>query len=122
MVCSVQDPKPSWQSTVIALAFIMLVGGIFLAVYEKDGIDAALKAWGAIGLVVGVVVGAVPTYFFGRASAAAVEQKLQDATKQASEERQRRDKSAEKAQLVLGLADPVVVERARDARPDLFGP
>jgi hypothetical protein len=118
----VQDIKPSWQSTVIALALITLVGGIFIVVYEKDGIDAGLKAWGAIGTLVGVVAGAVPTYFFGRVSAAAAQEQLQSAVKQATHERQRRDTAEDKASVVLGLAEPSLLESARSARPDLFGP
>jgi hypothetical protein len=116
-----QSTNPSWQSTVIALAFIALVGGIFIVVYEKDGIDTALKAWGAIGTLVGVVVGAVPTYFFGRTSSAATAQQLTEARRQAQQERQRRDRSEAKAQALLEVTDQDTIQAARQLRPDLFG-
>lgn len=60
---------PTWQSTLIALALILLVGGIFVAVFEKSGVEDALKVWAALGTVVGVVAGAVPAYFFGKQGA-----------------------------------------------------
>ena len=58
---------PSWPSTVIGLGFIALVGAIFLGVFYKSGMDPALKAWGAIGTLAGILTGAIPTYFFARA-------------------------------------------------------
>ncbi len=48
----------------MAVAFLGFIAAIFLAVYYRDGIDAALKAWSAVGTVAGVVTGAIPSYFF----------------------------------------------------------
>jgi len=58
------DNQPSWPSAVVALGFLALVGVVFISIYQRGGIDDALKAWGAVGTVVGVIVGAIPTYFF----------------------------------------------------------
>jgi uncharacterized membrane-anchored protein YhcB (DUF1043 family) len=40
------------------------VGAVFITVYQKGGIDDGLKAWGAVGTVVGVLIGSIPAYFF----------------------------------------------------------
>jgi hypothetical protein len=78
----VQDPNPlegltmgtqgpSWPAALVALGFLAFVGAIFVVVYGKDGIDGAIKAWALIGTVVGVLTGAIPSYFFHQAAAAA---------------------------------------------------
>jgi hypothetical protein len=55
----------SWQPLVVALAFIILVGLIFVFTMERmDSTDDFLKVWAALGPIVGVVTGLIPTYFF----------------------------------------------------------
>jgi hypothetical protein len=112
--------KPSWQSTIIALAFIALVGGIFIAVYERDGTDAALKVWGALGTLVGVVVGAVPTYFFGQTAVAAHAQDARTAKESLADATTARDAAERQAKALLAVADPQVVANARQLAPDMF--
>jgi len=56
----------SWPAAVVALGFLAFVAAVFLTVYSKSGIDDALKAWGAIGPIIAVVVGAIPSYFFAQ--------------------------------------------------------
>jgi len=59
--------KPSWQATVIALAFLGFVGfALWLAAYHNF-----TTIWTAVGPIVGVVVGAIPSYFFKQQSDAA---------------------------------------------------
>jgi hypothetical protein len=55
---------PGWPTAAVALGFLAFVGVIFYAVYTKDGMDGATKAWALIGPVVGIVIGAIPSYFF----------------------------------------------------------
>jgi hypothetical protein len=130
---------PSWPSTVIGLGFMALIGAIFLSVFYKSGIDPALKAWGAIGTLAGVVTGAIPTYFFGQARAKDVKDataQAQDAVKAAAEqsrgisqqaqqmleaERALRSLAEQRAELLQNLADPAVVQQARARKPELFG-
>jgi hypothetical protein len=111
---------PSWQSTVIAVALIALVGAIFIVVYLGDGVEAALKAWAAVGTLIGVLTGAVPTYFFGQQQAAQAQQHANQARQEAAEERERRNNAEDKAALVLGYAPESAVEKAQEVRPDLF--
>ena len=33
-----------WPAAIVAIAFLIFVGGIFLVVFSREGIDAALKA------------------------------------------------------------------------------
>jgi hypothetical protein len=55
----------NWQPLVIALAFIVLVGAIFIFTMQRmNSTDDFLKIWAAVGPIVGVVTGLIPTYFF----------------------------------------------------------
>jgi hypothetical protein len=67
---------PGWPSAAVALGFLASITIIFVTVYQRDGIDAAIKAWGLVGTLVGVVIGAIPAYFFHQ-----VAQKAEDDAK-----------------------------------------
>lgn len=82
----------------VAVAFIAFVAAIFLVVYEHGGIDAALKAWGAIGTIVGVVTGAIPSFFFHQAATTAQQTALT---------------AQRNASALLAAADQATVDRAR---------
>lgn len=114
------NTKQTWPSTVIASLIIALAGAIFLVVYLKGGIDDALKAWAAIGTIGGVITGVIPAYFFGQQRAASAEEAAQTAQTQLAEERGRRDKAEERAQLILGHADPTLVQTLSTTHPELF--
>jgi hypothetical protein len=64
---------------------------IFVTVYQRDGIDAAIKAWGLVGTLVGVVIGAIPAYFF----------------------RQAAEKAQDDAKKLMQAADENTIQRAR---------
>lgn len=65
--------KSQAPAIVIALAFIFLVGFAFwVTMREMDTPDDFLKVWAAVGPIVGVITGLIPTYFFsGQAQSAA---------------------------------------------------
>jgi hypothetical protein len=96
---------PAWQSTLVAVAFIALVAAIFLSVFFHAGIDSALKAWAAIGTLVGVLTGAIPTYFFGQASVRA--------------ERQERQRTESRLRSLMGEAPPDFVREFQERHPEI---
>ena len=51
---------------VIGLALIVLVGAIVIAAIQKYDADSVLKILGAIGTLIGFIVGGMGTYFFTR--------------------------------------------------------
>lgn len=113
------DTQPSWQSTLVGIAFIAAVTGIFIVVVAKDGIDSGLKAWAAIGTLAGVVTGIVPTYFFGRSATATAQQSAAAAHQALGVERQQRSEAEQKVNTLLSL-DPSLLTQAQQQRPDLF--
>lgn len=139
------ETSPSWQSTLIAIALMALVGGIFIVVFEKEGTGEALKVWGALGTIIGVLVGAVPAYFFGQKAATVAAQGSKEALDQAhddskklhsalelaqdaaskardkQEEAEQRTRAAEsKARTVLAVADEETVGKALSLNNDLL--
>lgn len=66
-----RNASSEWPAAVVAVAFLAFIAALFLVVYHRDGVDAALKVWAAIGTAVGVITGAIPSYFFHRTAQAA---------------------------------------------------
>jgi len=78
-----QQNGSKWPAAVVAVAFLAFLAAVFLVVFYRDGIDGALKVWAALGTVVGVITGAIPSYFFHRAAQSA--QRDADALKMAAD-------------------------------------
>jgi hypothetical protein len=97
--------KSSKQATVVAVSYVLLIGVIAVVALHEYKVDDFLKVWAVLGTLIGVLTGAIPSYFFAVSA---------DRAKQAQ------DKSDEQARTVLGLADAKVLEKAKDLRPDLF--
>ena len=93
------------QSTLVAVCLIILVGAITLAALDAYAVDDFLKVWAVIGTLVGVITGAVPSFFFSVA---------------ASKAQAERSQAEAKVQTVLGVSSPEVVSKAAELRPDLF--
>jgi hypothetical protein len=90
--------QPSWQSTLIALAVIALVGVMFWRITSGIDADSFAKAWAGVGTIVGVITGAIPSYFF-RAQA---------------------EKATRRAEAMAAEASPDIVEAARRKYPGVF--
>ena len=85
---------PSWPSALVAVAIIALVGVMFWRAVDAD----FATIWAGVGTVVGVVTGAIPSYFF----------------------QQQAQKARERAEAISAAAPPEVVAAARAAAPDAF--
>jgi hypothetical protein len=93
------------QATVVAVGFIVLIGAITITALEVYEVDAFLKVWAVVGTLVGVVTGAIPSFFFAVSSGKAQAE---------------RGKAEEKVQTVLGLSPTTALGQAAEMRPDLF--
>jgi hypothetical protein len=112
--------SPSWQSVVIAVAIIALVGLFFaVGVTQTDDTDDFLKIWGAVGTIVGIVAGAIPSYFFKTQADHAAAQADQ-ATTQADQATEAANRHAERVQALAGAADPETVKDAVAMAPEAF--
>lgn len=85
--------QQSWQSTVIALGFIAFAG---FALWVAANHDFS-TIWAGIGTIVGVLTGAIPSYFF----------------------KQQSDKATAKASALAGITGPVEYRALMDKHPEL---
>lgn len=85
---------PSWPSAVVAVTLIALVGVMFWRAVDAD----FATIWAGVGTVVGVITGAIPSYFF----------------------QQQAQKAHKRAEAIAAEAAPEVVAAARAAAPEAF--
>jgi len=65
-------PKDEMPAVVIAVTFIALLAFLFwVTMRQMNTADDFLKVWAAVGPIVGVVTGLIPTYFFRGAAKSA---------------------------------------------------
>jgi len=93
------------QATVVAALYLLLVGVIALVALNEYAIDDFLKVWAVLGTLIGVLTGAVPSYFFAISAGDAKEEQK---------------KAEARAQTILGVADSDTLKKAQELRPDLF--
>jgi hypothetical protein len=92
--------QQSWQSTVIGLGFIAFAG--FALWVAADHNFSAI--WAGVGTIIGVVTGAIPSYFF--------KQQSDKATAKS-------DKATAKVTALAGIADPAAYRTLMDDHPEL---
>lgn len=68
-----------WPSAVVAVALIALIGAVMVVAIWRYPLAEALKVWGALGTILGVVVGVMTTYFFTHRTIATLENRLANA-------------------------------------------
>ena len=97
-------PSPK-QATVVAVGYVLLVGVIAVVALDNYSVDDFLKVWAVLGTLIGVLTGAVPSYFFALSASGA---------------RAAQEQADQRSQVILGAADPKVIEKAKELHPDLF--
>ncbi len=65
-----------WGSVVVAVALILMVAGIMIVALVRFSVDGALKMWGGLGTIVGLMTGVMGTYFFTQRVQAEKEQRI----------------------------------------------
>lgn len=93
------------QATVVAVLYLLLVGVIAVVALHEYSIDDFLKVWAVLGTLIGVLTGAVPSYFFALSAGNASEAQA---------------RAEAKAQTILGVSDSDTLKKAKELRPDLF--
>lgn len=113
---SVWGPGP----TIVAVGILALVGTIAVsAIFRYDTVDDALKFWSALSGLIGVVTGALVTYFFTRETVQAAQQAataLQDTTQQAQQQATQAQQQANQAQQQAAQAQQQAAEQTRAAQ------
>jgi len=82
------DKQVAWPSAVVATALLLVIGAVTVAAIAKYPVDDALKVWTALTAIVGVITGAVVSYFFTRSTVQQALEQTQKAHAQANSIRQ----------------------------------
>jgi hypothetical protein len=94
-----EDGAITWPSAFVAATIVLLVAGVTITAILRYPVEEALKVWGGLAPVGGVITGAVVTYFFSRGSV--------DAAKRiAAAERERADTAGRALIAMVGFMDP----------------
>lgn len=101
---------PSWPSAVVALGLIALVGVMF---WRAAGSTSFATIWAGAGTLVGVLIGAVPTYFFGQAA-------TQRAAQGEASARAAAAVAQTRTEAVLSVAPENLIDRAKNVAPAAF--
>jgi hypothetical protein len=95
----------SKQATVVAIFYVLLIAVVAVEALDRYSVDDFLKVWAVLGTLIGVLTGSIPSYFFALSAA---------------EAKQDKEKSDARSEVILGVADAKVIEKAKELRPDLF--
>jgi len=67
-----------WPESAVAVALILLIAAVSVTGISRYSVEEFLKIWAALTGLVGIITGAVVTYFFTRTSLDNAERKLED--------------------------------------------
>ena len=102
-----------WPESAVAVALILLIAAVSVTGIARYPVEEFLKIWAALTGLVGIITGAIVTYFFTRASLDHAERKLIDAERKLEFERER-SRSLPPADASLRSAEPKLQEARRD--------
>ena len=109
--CPAQTASPAspWPTTVIALGFIALVGVIFWRASTTSNFPVI---WAGAGTIVGVITGAIPSFYFARTASTA--------TSHARTAAQTAARKADQVAAFYAVTDDRLREAARQRNPAAF--
>jgi hypothetical protein len=77
-----------WPEAAVAVALILLIAAVSVAGIARYQVDEFMKIWAALTGLVGIITGAVVTYFFTRSSLDQAERKVAAAERKLEVERE----------------------------------
>jgi enamine deaminase RidA (YjgF/YER057c/UK114 family) len=108
----------SWQSAVVAIAVIAIVGGIAItAIVKYSTVDEALKFWSALSGLVGLITGAFVTFFFSRATVQQAQQEKGQAIQQTRAATAEKTTALKAAGLLAGHMDKDSFQQLKESEP-----
>jgi|GEM_PF-6362851 len=78
-----------WPESAVAVALIVLIAAVSVSGISRYTVEDFLKIWAALTGLLGIITGAIVTYFFTRTSLDNAERKLMDAERKLEFERER---------------------------------
>jgi hypothetical protein len=78
-----------WPESAVAVALILLIGAVSVTGIARYQVEEFLKIWAALTGLVGIITGAIVTYFFTRASLDQAERRVNDTERKLEAEQAR---------------------------------
>jgi hypothetical protein len=115
------QPAPqgvSWASAVVGIAVIGVVGAMAItAIVKYSTVDEALKFWSALSGLVGLITGAVVTYFFSRGNIQQAQAEKERAVRESNAARADKTTAIQAAGILAGHMDKNDFEQVKDTEP-----
>ena len=108
----------AWQSVVVAVAVIGVVGAIAItAIAKYSTVDEALKLWSALSGLVGLITGAFVTYFFTRGTIQQAQQEKSQAIQQTRIATAEKTTALQAAGVLAGHMDKDSFQQLKETEP-----
>lgn len=108
----------SWQSAIVAIAIIAIVGGIAItAIVKYSTVDEALKFWSALSGLVGLITGVFVTYFFSRGTVQQAQQEKRQAVQQTRVATAEKATALQAAGVLAGNMDKDSFQQLKESEP-----
>lgn len=78
-----------WPESAVAVALILLIAAVSVTGIARYPVEEFLKIWAALTGLVGIITGAIVTYFFTRASLDQAERRVVNAERKLEDEQAR---------------------------------
>jgi hypothetical protein len=102
-----------WPESAVAVALVLLITAVSVTGIARYPVEEFLKIWAALTGLVGIITGAIVTYFFTRASLDQAERRVVDTERKLEDERAR-SRALLTATRSLPLTEPNAQETRRD--------
>src|SRR5262245_43571317 len=102
-----------WPESAVAVALILLIAAVSVTGIARYPVEEFLKIWAALTGLVGIITGAIVTYFFTRASLDQAERRVTDTERKLEDERER-----SRALLTRGFPSPTKPNMQEPRRED----
>lgn len=108
----------SWQSAAVAIAIIAIVGAIAItAIAKYSTVDEALKFWSALSGLVGLITGALVTYFFSRGNIQQAQAEKNQAVQQSQAATADKTAALQAAGVLAGHMDKDDFQQLKETEP-----
>jgi hypothetical protein len=112
--------EPQWPSAIVAVALVALVAIVTVAAIQADQSKLPFNTvWTALGPIVGIITGAMATYFYNKATAPLQQLHLQRLFEEQEHLKKEKSAAAEAARKAFDLLTAADQERVQRENPSL---
>jgi hypothetical protein len=108
------ENQTGWPSAAVAIAILALIGAVTIAaIFRYPTLDEALQIWQAMAALIGLVTGAIVTYFFTRSAVETAQAQARNAVQMATLQERRAHATQQALTKAFRELPPQIRERLR---------